>query len=224
MQPKHIRSNYSTVNRPARLHPAKSICIFGQCANIFSIPFYPSATGVFYISKTSVHSQNLGMRSTLTPHPKSNLPKFLSKYLSHPPLPSQNCTKFSHNSQIDFDNHFDAPTKYPLTNTTNKLSDNYKTSQNLPNSLESTENITLIPTLIPTFIPNFSPYSPLKYISTTLYPTPPHLICSIPNHTSKHHFITELIPPLPKISIKIRPESTDPSLKSYFTTFKDPHY
>lgn len=102
------------------------------------------------------------MGSTHTLIPKSILPK------SHN-SPSSNCTKFSHNSQNDFDNPFDALTKYLSTNTTNKLSDNYKITQNPTNPLKSTENSTRIPIQIPTSIPNFSPYLPLKYVSTTTH-------------------------------------------------------
>lgn len=149
------------------------------------------------------------MRSTHTPTSIFVSPKFTHLY--HP----QNCTKSTRNSINYFDTYFDAPTKYPLTNTTNKLSDNCKITQNPTNSLKSTENITPIPTLIPTFIPNFSPYLPSKYVSTTLYPITYSPLSPILNHPSKPRFVTELIPPIPKIRTKIRPESTNPSLKTF---------
>lgn len=122
------------------------------------------------------------MGSTHTLIPKSILPK------SHNSTALSNCTKFSHNSQNDFDNHFDTQSKYLSTNTTNKLSDNYKITQNPTNSLKSTENITPIPIQIPTFIPNFSPYLPLKYVSTTTHfisiASSPQSSTILRNHTS----------------------------------------
>ena len=67
------------------------------------------------------------MRSTHTSTTKSNTsnPHFQNTTpLPYPP--SQNCTKFPHNSITHFDNHFDTYAKYPSTNINNKLSDNYK--------------------------------------------------------------------------------------------------
>lgn len=89
--------------------------------------FYPSATGVFYILKTTVRCQKPWMRSTHTSTTKSNTsnPRFQNTTpLLYPP--PQNCFKSPHNSINHFDNHFDAYPKYPSTNINNKLSDNYK--------------------------------------------------------------------------------------------------
>lgn len=44
--------------------------------------------------------------------------------------PTTNCSKSLHNSKIHFDNHFDLPSKSPLTITTNKLSDKLKKLKN----------------------------------------------------------------------------------------------
>ena len=73
------------------------------------------------------------MSSTFTSHQKSTSPKSTLSL-------SLNCFNFSHNSQNDFDNHFDAHSKYPLTNTSNKLSDNYKIHQKLSKHEKNTSN------------------------------------------------------------------------------------
>lgn len=139
--------------------------------------------GVFYISKTSVRSQNMGMRSTLTPHQKSNLPKFLSKSPPHHPLPhTTNCCKFTHNSQTHFDNHFEAHPKYPSTNTINKLSDILKISHIYQNIKKSTPNPTIFKSK------THSIHTTIKYLK---HPQPHHILTPyLISHSPKSRFGT----------------------------------
>ena len=76
---------------------AYNLHFWTMCKYLFPVSFYPSATGVFYISKTSVRSQNLGMRSTPTSHQKSTLPKLTTSplpfhSLHHPKIVSNSHT------------------------------------------------------------------------------------------------------------------------------------
>lgn len=107
----------------------------------------------------------------------------------------QNCIKSPHNSQIHFDNYFDAPSKYLLTTTYNKLSDNYKIHQNYPKL----------------------PRTPQNHSAPRSHQHPKHPLTK-PLNKKKHHSIphltTELVPPSPKIPTKIRPGSPNPSPKS----------
>ena len=89
----------------------------------------PINRGVFYISKLFVYCHIRGMRSTHT----------LTSIFKPSNHPTINCIKSLHNSKNHFDNHFDTSYNFPLTNTTNKLSVNFKTSHfsKIPMSITS---------------------------------------------------------------------------------------
>lgn len=89
--------------------------------------FYPSTRGHFTFHFNLPAAQD-GVCVPLTPSIKN------SPHRSPHITPTQNCIKFPHNSTNHFDNHFDAPSKYTLTTTYNKLSDSYKIHPNLPKS------------------------------------------------------------------------------------------
>lgn len=148
------------------------------------------------------------MRSTFTSHQKSTSPK---STLSS----SQNCFKFPHNSHITFDNHFDAHSKYPLTNTNNKLSDNYKIHQKLSKHEKIHQILTRLPpthyhhpTQIP---PSIKPLNNYHYTTNQLRK---HL--STPNSPQNHATHIKIT------STKIRPEFKIPVLNHIVQFLKIP--
>lgn len=158
------------------------------------------------------------MRSTHTSTTKSTSsnPHFQNT-TSLPYSPPQNCFKSPHNSINHFDTDFDTPPKYLLTTTTYKLSDNYIIHQKLPKSGKNTPLSHSFITQIPSpSIPKSSLNQDFKQISPHHKPTSRTPLAT--ELTSKHPTQTKNNP------TKIRPESTDPRLKLYFTTSKNHHY
>ena len=119
------------------------------------------------------------MRSTHTPTSIFASPKFTHPY--HP----QNCTKSPHNSINHFDNHFDTPSKYPLTNTNNKLSDNYKIHQNLPKSEKTHHSPTRSPPKY--YHHQFQNHPSTKPLNKHRHNTNQLRNHTLPSNTFRHH-------------------------------------
>lgn len=148
------------------------------------------------------------MSSTFTSHQKSTSPKSTLSL-------SLNCFKFSHNSQIKFDNYFDAHSKYPLTNTSNKLSDNYKIHQKLSKHEKIHQILARLPPTHyhhPTQIhPSIKPLNNYHYTTNQLRK---HL--STPNSPQNHTTHIKIT------STKIRPEFKIPVLNHIVQFLKIP--
>lgn len=94
-----------------------AVCTNEQSANNPIIcPVLSLNRGVFYILKIFAYCRIQGMRSI-------HKPTSIFKPSNHPTI---NCIKTLHNSKNLFDNHFDTSYNFPLTNTINKLSVNFK--------------------------------------------------------------------------------------------------